>query len=157
MIGALLSAGLVHGGHTLADRDETAYGRLVDTIEQEEGFGALPYDDTLGHATIGYGTLLPITRAQGACMLSTHLQDEETRLRGKWSGYARIPVEAQVAVLDLAYVVGVDGALGFHDMLAALERQDYAAAADEVIDSRFDTEDRHRAERIAAALRGLAN
>ena len=44
----------------------------------------------------------------------------------------------QEALLDMAYQLGVDGLLGFHDMLAALERGDYQAAKAAALSSRLD-------------------
>ena len=38
--------------------------RLINDIKREEGFRAIPYDDTLGYATAGIGTKLPFTIAE---------------------------------------------------------------------------------------------
>ena len=44
--------------------------------------------------------------------------------------YGGLNQARQRALLDMAYELGVEGLLGFHDMLAALERGDWAAASD---------------------------
>ena len=157
VIGAIVGAAILHGGHTLSDYDRAAYQRLVGTIEQEEGFRGTPYTDTQGRPTIGDGTLLPLTPAEGSLLLESRLRGTEARFRRDWPFFDNVPIEAQAALLDLAYQVGVRGALGFKKMLAALERFDYPAAAAEVIDSRLDHQTPKRAERVAAAFRNLAN
>ena len=126
---------------------------VSDRIQVEEGFRGLPYEDTRGHATIGYGTKLPITKAEGAWLLETRLADTHARLAKAWEPYGGLNPARQSALLDMAYELGVEGLLGFHDMLAALARGDWAAASAAALDSLWATEVPIRAIAIAAALK----
>ena len=127
---------------------------LVSAIKAEEGFRAKPYTDTTGHVTIGYGTNLSvgITPDEGEYLLIERLRDRERQIRAGWAGFDTLPANIQDAVLDLAYVVGAEGALKFTDMRAAIEAGDHAAAAAAVLDSKFATEDPDRARRIAERI-----
>ena len=155
-LAALLGGAVVHGAHTLLDTpDAPAYAALVETVAAEEGFRGRPYDDTRGHATIGYGTLLPLSRDEARALLASRLAANGRELAHIWPPFADVPEAGQAALVDLAYVVGPHGALGFHRMLDALAAGQFARAADEVLDSRFAHEDPARAKRIAEALRGL--
>ena len=155
VIGALLAGAFVNGGHSLADRDSTAYQRLVSTIEAEEGFRGTCYADSLGVETIAYGVRIPLTKTEGAAILEGRLQEKEDELRAAWPPYDSQIIEVQAALLDLSYQVGAEGVLGFKKMLSALDRYDYATAAAEVIDSRLDHQTPRRAERVAAVFRGI--
>ena len=126
---------------------------LAERLKTEEAFRGLPYDDTRGNPTIGYGTKLPITKAEGAWLLETRLADTHARLSKSWEPYGGLNEARQHALLDMAYELGVDGLLGFHDMLAALERGDWAAASAAALDSLWAKEVPIRAIVIAAALK----
>ena len=125
---------------------------LVGSIKAQEGFRGQPYDDTRGDATLGYGTKLPITEAEGTWLLETRLADTHARLAKAWAPYGGLNKARQGALLDMAYEVGVDGLLGFHDMLAALERGDWKGASAAALDSLWAEEVPHRAKFLAAIL-----
>ena len=48
----------------------------VPAIKEAEGFRGEPYDDTRGNPTIGYGTKLPLTEAEGELLLRYRLGPE---------------------------------------------------------------------------------
>ena len=137
-----------------AAQDSVYRPDLVLAIKAEEGFRAKPYTDTTGNLTIGYGLNLSIgiTEAEGAYLLIERLKDRERLVRAGLAGFDNLPSDIQDAVLDLAYVVGAEGALEFTDMRTALETGDYEAAAQAVLDSKFATEDPDRARRIAERI-----
>ena len=126
---------------------------VLERLKTEEGFRGMPYTDTRGHPTLGYGTKLPITEAEGAWLLETRLADTHARLAKAWPPYGGLNHARQGALLDLAYELGVEGLLGFHDMLAALERGDWKAASAAALKSKWATEVPGRAIVIVAALK----
>ena len=155
-IGAAVAAVLTHGTHSLIDADRPAYQRLVATIEAEEGCVGMPYTDSLGNATIGCGTLLPLKPEQMRLLLTHDLAEAETQLRAQWPPFNRQIIEVQAALLDADYQLGTAGLLGFHLMLAALSVYDYPVAAEEAVASAWDRETPARAERVAGVFRALA-
>ena len=137
----------------IAEGDGDGPPSVIATLKTEEGFRGLPYDDTRGDATLGYGTKLPITKAEGAWLLETRLADTHAKLAKAWWPYEGLNQARQGALLDMAYELGVEGLLEFHDMLAALDRGDWAAASTAALDSLWASEVPMRAIVIAAALK----
>ena len=126
---------------------------VLKRLKIQEAFRGMPYPDSRLHPTIGYGTKLPITKAEGAWLLETRLADTHARLAKAWKPYGGLNKARQGVLLDMAYELGVDGLLGFHDMLAALDRGDWAAASAAALASVWATEVPIRAIAIAAALK----
>ena len=59
----------------------------VPAIKEAEGFRGEPYDDTTGNPTIGYGTKLPLTEAEGELLLRYRLGPGDLRcIAHGWSG-----------------------------------------------------------------------
>ena len=74
------SAGTLGGRLPLAiirrhveDADSAAFEANIARIKIEEGFRGEVYDDTRGFATIGFGTLLPITENEAEWLLRHRL------------------------------------------------------------------------------------
>ena len=140
-------------GHAAAGELSGPVAAVLGRLKTEEGFSGTPYPDSRLHPTIGYGTKLPITKAEGAWLLETRLADTHARFAKAWMSYGGLNQARQGALLDIAYEVGVEGLLGFHDMLAALERGDWAGAQAAALASLWAKEVPARAKSIAAALK----
>lgn len=151
--GAILFIVIVADGLALSDfkqwKHDSILGAVTERLKTEEGFRGNPYPDTRGHATIGYGTKLPITKPEGEYLLSSRLETAQAVLRADWPPYDDQPENVKAALWDMAYVLGPLGVQRFKDMLAALEKGDYVQAAAEVLNSEFAREDPNRAKRIA--------
>jgi len=65
------------------------------------------------------------------------------------------PTPAQLALLDMAYNMGVSRLLTFKRMFAALDAGDWETAADELLDSRYAKQVSERAASNADLLQGL--
>ena len=129
---------------------------VMSRLKAEEGFRALPYRDSEGVLTIGYGTNLDIgiTRREGAYLLSERANIKAIRFAHMWKPYRDMPADVRVELLDMAYQLGVTGLLGFHDMLDNLALGNYEGAAIEAERSAWATETPSRAEAVAAVFRG---
>ena len=139
-----------HGAGNTLSKPATA---VIKRLKTEEAFRGNPYQDTLDNETIGYGTKLPITQAEGAYLLRERLTATSDALLRAWAPFKTLPGHVQEALLDMAYQVGVEGLLGFHDMLTALERGDYQAAKAAALSSHWAIETPHRAQRVADLLK----
>ena len=144
---------------------------VVTRLKVEEGLVLIPYDDTLGNPTIGYGTLLPLTDMEWAYLgsdrdpadgitepeadwlLRERLRQHEDEFRARWTPYEAQPRGVQAALLDAMYQLGVEGLLAFGGTLGALEAGDYETAAQHVEASLWASETPARAAQVADAFR----
>jgi GH24 family phage-related lysozyme (muramidase) len=76
--------------------------------------------------------------------------------RGLVSGYDSLPVDAQAVVIDMIFNLGAGGFGAFNKLRLALSKQDYAKAADEMVDSLWYRQTKSRAEEDVAIIRSLA-
>lgn len=141
--------------------DKTAWrARVRDLIKEEEGFVPHVYRDTEGYETIGYGFLVD-GRAWGGIpkpiaekWLDYEIDEVESTLRHHIPNLDSFPEPVVLALFSMSYQLGVGGVLNFTDMMAALQRGDYAVAANEALDSVWATEQTpERARRMADLIR----
>lgn len=134
--------------------------QLLSDLRADEGWRAFPYLDSLGYNTIGYGFLIDsrkgggLPKPVGEFWLQYVVNQKRDELRARWPKFDDQPEDVQRALLNLSYQLGVSGLLNFKRMLAALERGDRVAAANEALDSRWHRQTPNRAARVAALIRG---
>lgn len=129
--------------------------RAIDLITKHEGCRLKAYRDTLGHPTIGYGRCLDckgISQSEANLLLS-HDIDDLYRGLGEYSWYRNATVQRQAVLVDMAFNLGIKGLLEFRDMVAAMERSDWNAAANEMLDSKWAKQVGERAREDAELLR----
>ena len=155
--GILAGALATHAAHLYLDDDTSAYDALTSRLAAEEGFRPLPYRDTRGVLTVAYGRSLavPFTREEGRYLLGSALDRNAEALIRSWPAFEHMPLAVREALLDMAYQLGPRGVLEFHDMIAALTRRDWEAAAVAALDSAWARETPVRAARVAKAFRAL--
>lgn len=128
---------------------------LEDWIRCHEGFRALPYLDTTGHMSIGYGRNLSergITREEAQFMLENDiLECKQSMETLPW--YYGQPPGVRDALVNMCYNLGLPKLLKFKRMLAALEAHDYTQAAIEALDSKWAEQVGGRAKDVALTLR----
>ena len=130
------------------------YQRLLDKLEQDEGFRENSYRDHLGKLTIGIGWLLPpeeggeplppgykapLTRAQGLELARYKIEQKATAL-ARIDTFNTLDADRQELLVECAYQIGVGGLTKFKKMWAALARKDFQAAAEEMLDSKVAQE-----------------
>jgi len=126
---------------------------LINNIKRHEGFKGIPYIDTEGHSTIGYGTKLPITEEEGELLLKHRLNKFENELKNKWNAYSTLPKDVQEMCLEMVYQMGINGFLKFKKMIKALEEKDYDKAYAEGIDSLWYYQTPNRAVKVLSVLK----
>lgn len=133
---------------------------LVDDLKRDEGWSAVPYRDSEGFLTIGYGFLIDerkpveLPEVVGQFWLMTLAERVSDELDAALPWLTTQPQEVRRALQNCAYQMGISGLLGFHKMLDALKAGDRKAAADHLLDSIYAKQTPARAERCAALLRG---
>ncbi len=149
-------------------RIEEAAERLV----LHEGMRLKPYRCPAGKLTIGAGRNLEdnplrpeeaeylglvslqdgISREEALFLLHNDIRRTEALCRDKIPFWNMLDDERQYALLDMAFNLGIGGLLKFGKMLAALERQNYPAAAAACRQSAYARQTGKRAQRIARLI-----
>ncbi|WP_456390347.1 glycoside hydrolase family protein [Hydrogenimonas sp.] len=132
------------------------YSELVEEIKRDEGFRGMPYQDTKGIWTIGFGNKLPLDRAEAELITEKRINAATVELKEKLYFFDDLPDEAKKILINMAYNLGVNGLMKFKRMLDALEFEDYDEAANEMVDSVWYREVGKRAKRLVKRMRSLA-
>tara|TARA_R110000764_G_scaffold133065_1_gene220988 strand:- start:66 stop:506 length:441 start_codon:yes stop_codon:yes gene_type:complete len=135
---------------------------LIDSIKIGEGFSATAYRCPTGRLTIGYGRCVDpdepgtgITESEAEMLLANDLERFEVaaqRVVGEetWSLLDQVRREA---LIEMAFNMGAGNLAKFRRMLSSLSAEDYSAAADEALSSRWADQVGKRADRIADRIR----
>ena len=148
---------------------------VVERLKTEEGLRLDVYRDSEGVLTIGYGFNLEVpldaeeraylnghdpadgvTQEQAEWLLRHRAERSVEGFQRRWPPYADQPFPVRVALADMAYQLGDTGLAEFHTMLQLLEQGDYAAAADDALQTLWAREVPDRARRVTDLFRSAA-
>ena len=125
----------------------------LELIKEAEGFAAKPYYCPAGKLTQGYGRNLeaiPLDDYEKTFLNADGSVDRD--VAEDWameeiehcynqlstlSFFTKVDDVRQAVLIDMCYNLGMAGFLKFKGMIRALESQDYAVAAAEMIDSKW--------------------
>lgn len=124
----------------------------VDLIKKHEGFRSMPYLDTEGNWTLGFGTLLPINEREAELLLRARMTDSRDELRILFPRYDYLNETRQAVLQDLHYNLGYTRLSAFKKLRAAIARSDFEAAAHEILDSKYAKQVKGRATLLAALM-----
>lgn len=114
----------------------------------------MPYRDTRGRLTIGYGRNLSdrgISALEALMLLQRDYTDVFNRLMA-WEWFNRLNPPRQAAILDMAFNLGLGGLMQFRELQMALGRGDFAAAAAAMLNSKWAEEVGDRAHEDAQIM-----
>lgn len=144
--------------------------QLEQMEEQEEGFRARVYKDTLGIDTVGDGYNLEanpqklsdeeiadiykngITRERAKELVELENEQVIKHLAADLPYFEALPEDAQIVLVDMAYNMGVAGVEKFKTMLADIENGDFVKAAHDGLNSRWAKQVHGRATKLMALL-----
>ncbi len=126
---------------------------IVEKIKKHEGFRGMPYNDTLGYPTIGYGTKLPIDEEEAELLLEKRLNDVRRELESRVDFFDNLPETIQTVLLDMAYNMGVPRLFTFRRMWEAVRDRNWGKMADEMVDSLWYRQVGRRAEELVRMVR----
>jgi GH24 family phage-related lysozyme (muramidase) len=154
--------------------------RLRRFIEDHEGRRVNAYSDSRGIPTIGVGFNLSrpdakdkiaalglsydavcrgtvsLTDAQIDALLDADIAAARAGAHGCVRGLDTLPSQAQMVIIDMVFNLGVGGFSTFRRMIAAVERQDWPAAADEMRNSLWYHQVGQRADQDIALIASCA-
>lgn len=132
---------------------------LANELERDEGFRSHAYQDSLGFWTIGYGRMVDkrrgggITRFEARVLLDNDIDECEKDLDHSLAWWREMTENRQRVLVNMCFNLGIGKLLQFTNTLAAMERGDYEAAAKGMLNSRWATQVKGRAERLAELMR----
>ena len=127
-------------------------------LEGHEGRRAFPYRDSVGKLTIGVGRNLSdrgLSEGEIDLLLANDIAIAAEACGEIFGpGLATMAEPRRHALISMAFNMGAPRLAGFRRMRAAIAADDWAAAADEALDSRWAAQTGRRAHDIARLLRG---
>lgn len=130
--------------------------KLMEDLVRDEGFRSHPYLCTAGALTIGYGRNLDakgITPAEADILLRNDVVDAQADLERVFPVASTLSDNRYRALVNMMFNLGAGRFMGFRKMRQAIERDDFEAAADEILDSRAARQCPARYERLANLMR----
>ena len=127
---------------------------IIEQLRRDEGVRLKAYTDTVGKLTIGVGrnlTDVGISDAEVDFLLANDVRSVQDRL-SEFPWYTALDEVRRGAVANMAFNLGVHGLLGFPHMIAALAKQDWVTAADEMANSHWASQVGARAVRLQTQI-----
>lgn len=121
-------------------------------LTKHEGMSLKPYHDSTGHLSIGIGRSLDtrgITEAEARHLLANDIVYFSRELHRALPWYNQLDDTRKLALLDMAFNLGIVGLLQFKKMLKAMQQKRWTLAATEALDSKWRLQVGQRAATIA--------
>ncbi len=127
---------------------------VTDLLKREEGFRPTPYLCSQGKQTIGYGRNLEdrgITEPEAAWLLERDIEGCVAKLRDEayWLDLNEV---RQAVLISMVFQMGWVGFQGFKNTRACIAAKRYYEAANHMLNSKWATQTRARANRLARMM-----
>ena len=129
--------------------------QVREDVMRDEGLRLLPYVDTVGKITIGYGRNLTdcgITRDEAAQFLDQDIRRAVSDVLIAFPWAQRLDGPRQIVLVEMCFNMGISKLKGFKQFLAFLEAGNYQQAAVEMLDSHWADQVGARATRLASIM-----
>jgi lysozyme len=132
---------------------------LIRQLKADEGVVSHAYQDHLGYWTIGVGRLIDKRKGGGLrpseidFLLQNDIDDRIEALTRRLPWFQDLDDARRGVLLNMSFQLGVDGLLTFKNTLKLVELGDYAAAAKNMLLSKWATQTPARANRMAEQMR----
>lgn len=129
---------------------------IRDEGARREGDRHMPYRDSLGFLTVGYGRCLDrigISEPEAALLLDNDLLIAEAAVAANVIGVEGLDDIRRAVLVAMCFNLGLAGLLGFRRFLGAIRTRDWERAAAEMLDSKWHEQVGARAERLAEQMR----
>lgn len=137
----------------------TKIKNLEDQLRRDEGEVLYAYQDHLGYWTIGIGILIDkrkgggITKEESSYLFQSRLRKMKAELIQKLPWVDTLDEVRQGALLNMAFQMGVEGLLTFVNSLELVRKGEYAAAASNMLKSKWAEQTPNRAYRITQQIK----
>ena len=143
--------------------------QLREDLERDEGRVDAIYLDHLGYPTFGIGHLvtaddpehdLPVDTAVAPVRVVEVFEEDVQKVCDDcivlFPDFYDLPVEAQLGVANMMFNMGRPRLSKFVGMKRGVDKRDWNAAADEMVDSRWYRQVTNRADRLVQRMRAIA-
>ena len=130
--------------------------RQLEFTEDNEGYREFMYQCSAGKSTIGIGLNLEagIPHDEALILLTMRLEKIHANLSIAYSWFAGLNEQQKVAIVDMAYQLGLAGLANFKLSLALMAQYRFEDAALEFLDSKWAEQTPERAKRVTDLIRG---
>lgn len=121
----------------------------------DEGMKLKPYTDTVGKLTIGIGrnlTDVGISNSEALQLLNNDIQKTQIQLSKSLYFWSQLTPTRQDAITNMAFNMGVEDFMKFHNTIAYLAKGDYKSASTECLNSHWAVQVGERAKRISKQI-----
>lgn len=128
---------------------------IAQRLKHSEGFRSLPYRDSVGKFTIGYGTNLDvgIDKVEAEFLLQHRLFKAYGDLTQHLPWVLNLSESRLAVLIDMTYNMGIGGLLTFKNTLRFIQAGNYDQAADNMLKSKWARQVKGRALKLAAIMR----
>lgn len=132
---------------------------LATQLRRDEGCRLTPYQDSLGFWTVGVGHKMaagdshgPISQAYADQLLTQDIGHAIAGLYDALPWVKQLDSARQGCLLNMAFNMGLNGLLAFHQTLASIHAGDFATAATEMANSTWYHQVGQRAVRLCKQM-----
>ena len=145
----------------MPDNEPQWRARLREMIKLHEGLRLRPYQCTVGRWTIGYGHNLEahgkakpesITLEEAEKYLNEDMAAAELQCQRRLPYFGALDNVRRAVIIDMCFNLGINGLAGFRRMGEAITQNRYAGAASEMLDSKWATQVKTRAQRLSRMM-----
>ena len=131
---------------------------MIELLKEQEGYRKMPYKDSEGVLTIGYGTNLEdgLEKFEAEALMLAYIHYLERTVPNYVKGWWFMDSTRRDVVINMSYNLGLTRFLEFKGFLAALARQDYIDAADHMLNSKWSKQVGDRAIVLSDIMRGYS-
>lgn len=130
--------------------------RILDLLKIHEGVKLNPYTDTVGKLTIGIGRNLidvGISKGEAEYLALNDISYHYEYLYKNYPWFKELDEVRQIALVDMQFNLGAVGFSKFKNMISALEKKNYAAAAFYALESKWADQVGKRAKDLSEMIR----
>jgi lysozyme len=128
---------------------------LTQRLIRHEGLRLKPYRDTAGKLTIGVGRNLDdagVSRIEAMLLLKNDIDHVRAVLDERWPWWRKLDAVRGDVMVELVFNLGPDGLAAFRSVLFLLETAAYAAAANDILTTKWAKEVGERAKELAKMI-----
>ena len=131
---------------------------LKKMLLKDEEYRQYPYVDSRGNLTIAIGQNIShsgdgISMPAALFILGEKMDETQNKLSHYFSWFSKMAELRQIALINMAFNLGFEGFLKFHNMLLALESSDFERASQEMLNSKWREQVGERATCLANIIR----